>query len=364
MINDVFDILNSRNLKDFGLKKPLDHTNATEVLSFCADAKNYLLSLTTKVSYKKTVKVNKESRTVFEIKTVPLHKCNANTGVIGLLTCINSMEYLYTTLIVETKALSYLTMFKFSQDHIELFFGKIRSLGGFNNNPNARQFKSAYKKILSHLELSSKFTGNCLPLESLPILQSGLKNINNSSHNCRYEEIEEETISSAFIKQRFNEQAIDDTYKTNCAHLSETIDETPNNEIKNQIVGYISGYVVYQLLKKIMCDDCKNNLLATQKQWFHKLVDVKDMGGLCYASESVFAINTKTENIIRHYNKLSGGKVMLKKYDKTFLTLKALYLLSNVKIFKQIDAHTKDQCSHIYDLTKAVIQRYVDVRLH
>lgn len=99
-----------------------------------------------KSGIQKTIKVNKEPQTVFEIKKVPLHKCAANTGVIGLLVCLNSMEYLCNTRIVETKSMSYLTMFKFSQDHIELFFGKIRSLGGFNNNPNARQFKSAYKK--------------------------------------------------------------------------------------------------------------------------------------------------------------------------------------------------------------------------
>lgn len=363
LINDIFDILNSRNLKDYGLKKPLDSKNVTEVMSLCHQAKTYLLSLSTKVAYKKTIRVNRESRTVIEFRQVPLHKCQANTGIVGLLVCINSLEYLYKSL-VESKAVSYLMTFKFSQDHVELFFGKIRSLGGFNNNPNARQFKSAYKKMLSHLELSSKFTGNCLPLENLPILQGNLQNINKSSLSYRHEEVDEETISKAFIKKRLNEESSEDKYNSNCDQLAQTIDETHNDEIKNQIVGYISGFVVYQLLKKLHCDDCKNILLATQKEWFHKLVDLKDMGGLCYASKDVFVINTETENIIRHYIKLSGGKFMLKMYSKAFLTTKVIQSLLNINIFTQIDGHTKDQFHHIYDLTKVIIEKYVDIRLH
>lgn len=147
------------------------------------------------------------------------------------------MEYLYTTLI-ETKAIQYLTMFKFCQDHIELFFRKIRSLGGFYNNPNVRQFKSAYKKILSHLEFSSKFSGNCLPLENLPISQSVLHNINISARSYRHEDVEEETISSAFIKMRQNEEATERIYESNCDHLSRSINETPDNQTSVRLLDW------------------------------------------------------------------------------------------------------------------------------
>lgn len=99
LVNDLFDILNSRNMADFGYRAPLNESNAGNILKLCADAKNYLLSLKTKVLYKKTKTVNKQKRVVYETKTVYLHKCKANTGVIGLLIYINSLEYLYSTLI-------------------------------------------------------------------------------------------------------------------------------------------------------------------------------------------------------------------------------------------------------------------------
>lgn len=41
--------------------------------------------------------------------------------------------------------MSYLLSYKLSQDHLEIFFSAMRSRGDFNNNPNAVQFRAAYK---------------------------------------------------------------------------------------------------------------------------------------------------------------------------------------------------------------------------
>ena len=38
--------------------------------------------------------------------------------------------------------------YKFSQDHLELFFGEVRASGGSNNNPTAQQFTVIYKRLL------------------------------------------------------------------------------------------------------------------------------------------------------------------------------------------------------------------------
>ncbi|CAG9136031.1 unnamed protein product [Plutella xylostella] len=56
---------------------------------------------------------------------------------------------------IRQQRLRYLTTYRLSQDHIELFFGSIRMHGGHNDNPNARQFKGIYRKLLCHMELKS-----------------------------------------------------------------------------------------------------------------------------------------------------------------------------------------------------------------
>jgi len=69
-----------------------------------------------------------------------------------------------------TTGMSFVCTYIFSQDHTELFFGKIRSLFGFNNNPSVTQFYSAYRKLLVQNEINDVLKGNCVPLERVPIL--------------------------------------------------------------------------------------------------------------------------------------------------------------------------------------------------
>jgi len=49
----------------------------------------------------------------------------------------------------------------FPQDHLELFFGYVRSSLGSNNNPTCRQFESIFKKLMTKLELQDVRGGNC-----------------------------------------------------------------------------------------------------------------------------------------------------------------------------------------------------------
>lgn len=62
---------------------------------------------------------------------------------------------------LKEKKLTFLLTYKLSQDHLEMFFACIRRCDGFNNNPTARQFKSAYKKLLTHINISVPLTANC-----------------------------------------------------------------------------------------------------------------------------------------------------------------------------------------------------------
>ena len=51
--------------------------------------------------------------------------------------------------------------YKFSQDHLELLFNKIRQRGGWNNNPNAHAFKMALRRILIQNSIQPSKIGNC-----------------------------------------------------------------------------------------------------------------------------------------------------------------------------------------------------------
>ena len=79
-------------------------------------------------------------------------------------------------------------LYKSSQDHLEIFFGNIRAQNEYNNNPTARQFRSAYRKLVINVNnVQQTNGGNCIPLESIDILDysssDSIKVINKSTTN-------------------------------------------------------------------------------------------------------------------------------------------------------------------------------------
>lgn len=48
----------------------------------------------------------------------------------------------------------YLLLYKINKDHLEVLFSVMKNRGAFNNNSNAVQFLSVYKRLLVHHETS------------------------------------------------------------------------------------------------------------------------------------------------------------------------------------------------------------------
>lgn len=182
LMNNYFDIMNSRKFHFYGYKRPIDSKNKLEIFSMLDELKSYIIQLKFHVKTRRTLtRRNQTPRIVIQISKKKALETINNRGFLGALICIESLKTLYTTLIVEKQMLQYISTYRLSQDHLELFFGIIRKHGGYNNNPNVIQFRAAYKKTLNHLELRSSFTGNCLPLDNFSILNVSSKNITNST---------------------------------------------------------------------------------------------------------------------------------------------------------------------------------------
>jgi len=130
-VDRLFDFLNSRNPFSKGFKSAIFEKNILALEDIIIPLIDYLYSLNI---IKKNV-----SR--------PLYKSENKTFVIGFSICVKSMFSIAKSISKETK-LTYILTYKFSQDHIELLFARIRMRSGLNNNPNVPQFKTAMKQIL------------------------------------------------------------------------------------------------------------------------------------------------------------------------------------------------------------------------
>ncbi|EZA48371.1 THAP domain-containing protein [Ooceraea biroi] len=153
MMNDLFDIFNSRNLRQKFYERPINPDNYESVLYKLKECKEYLLNLK------------------FENGQLVV-RSNRKTGVLGFLINIESLKMLYQDICDKEQILPYIPLYQISQDHLEIFFGCIRAFGRQNNNPTVRQFKAAFKRLLLRTEIKGATTGNCIALDDIPILNA------------------------------------------------------------------------------------------------------------------------------------------------------------------------------------------------
>ena len=84
-----------------------------------------------------------------DLSKISLIKHRRKTFVLGFIVAATSVRNLSLNLLSRLESpFNFILTYKMSQDHVELLFAYIRGKNGFNNNPDARQLKSALKRIL------------------------------------------------------------------------------------------------------------------------------------------------------------------------------------------------------------------------
>lgn len=98
-----------------------------------------------------------------------------NTGFIGIRTCLTNIPRMFKK--VRNSVPEGLKTYSLNQDHVEIFFGAIRTRLGSNTNPSVLEFRAAYKRLLTYVQLEeSKDGANCLGnLEKIMVLRVNIK---------------------------------------------------------------------------------------------------------------------------------------------------------------------------------------------
>lgn len=185
------------------------------IIDIYEEFKTYLLSLNT-------------------VDGMPLHKSRRKTFIIGFLSTFQSILSLSSELLGPYQ---YIITFRFSQDHIETLFSKIRRMGGFNNNPPAPHFKAALKRLLCKQSIQTSKSANSLDCEAT----CGVFKLQWSRR-----------------KTPLPAQPLDDMDTSIISRLQNL------NPISENILFYISGYIVRSLQGTVDCAACGDALIAHQ----------------------------------------------------------------------------------------------------
>jgi len=317
IFNDAFDLLNVRT--KFNKKKckmALTNDNFNELKSYAVNIIEYIKQLGT--------------------STESILVSQRNTGFLGFIICLTNMFDLFN--ILKEKGLTYLLTYKLNQDHLETFFSALRSRGGFNDNPSAKQFETSYKRLLVRHEIEASDKGNCL-INDVQILYVSSQKKRSDGLFTEVDDIE--LFADAF----------DRDYLSRLCQLSPYIDE---------VVKYISGFVVRKLLTNI-CHVCATFITASSSNSI--LINLKNRGNLVFPSQDVIKITQFCERIIRtNYN-----IVRTRNNIKAILTIQIYQeICDSVFNDSKMTEHIMQQDlfdNHKSELIKSIIEIYLNLRL-
>lgn len=269
IIDRMFDILNSRNPFSRNYKAPLTTANFRTTEVFLKNSENFITSLKTP-------------------KGELVVKSKSFTGFVGFIFCSQSLLAIGSSLLsTNDRPHSYVLSYNFSQDRLELFFNAIRGSLGWNNNPSSRQFQFIYRRFLAHAGVVSDSSGNCIDF----------------TDEC--------TPSDPLVVDVCDEPP----------------PFNPTSLFVDNIVAYISGFVVRKLLKHTVCPDCRLLLIEDPKlvsSLDRTFINLKNNGGLISPSPDFVAIIKSAECFFRSaplkektHNHLTP-KVMISIMDSRF----------------------------------------------
>lgn len=146
LFNDLFDIFNTK----------YDRTNQN-IFKRPIRNKDLIFNFFDKsIEYIKALKFRNDSGRLQYIC-----KSQAKSGFVGYIINMHCSKMMYMDLIESSKLLEFIPTYYINQDAVEMFFGKIRSHGGYNDNPNVIQFQAAYRKLLANDSITVSRKGNC-----------------------------------------------------------------------------------------------------------------------------------------------------------------------------------------------------------
>ena len=346
-VDQLFDVLNSRNPLAKGYKSPLRVGNEHYWRPFLLSAIEYL----------KQLKLSNG-----QLMSESLRK----TGVIGFVASATSIMQVFDTLVANSQhpiPLTYILSYKFSQDHLELFFAVIRSRGGSNNNPSPIQLRATWKRLLTHNKIKDVTTGNCIPVENCRLLDINFS-LESLQSNAN---VNIETVSSV-RRDGEHEAAPDD-----CVH--DDHDYVPSVTYLSQFVENvtvcIAGFVVKSLVAHIDCEPCRESMIGGKMaedvvRSDFGLLHLRDLGGLITPSEDVIAVCKSSEHHIRQFigpmhKPLIGTNVRAR------IRHRVLSDFVGRDVFVSLTDHglgMDPMSNHRIEIIGAVADKYITIRLH
>lgn len=264
---------------------------------------------------------------------------------------MNSLEAMYKELIQEKKLMSEIPTYYLLQDVIEMFFGKIRSRCGFNNNPNMDQFKGAYRKLLANLEIASSNKSNCRAIETL---DSDLPE-NPFYSNVYFVSSKRATTTFEDIKEKYEQQTVEILMQVTKLNEIRTNDSLLDYASKFSI-AYIATSIENKILKspRFYCNNCRSVFEENEKYNAVDTIILKSPPCV-----STYKICENAERFFKLYN-IEQAEQTAKSFDFRVIYCLIFRTMNMETLFSQ--SSFSCDVSHKYQFIKCIVGEYIFMR--
>ena len=313
MMNNLFDMLNSKSKFGKHTKKPITLANYLDIEASVETYIDFLLSLK-------------------DTSGIPLIKGPRQCFVTGFYISARSILAISKKLLQrETLPFEYVLTYRFSQDTIEMFVSKIRGRLGWNNNPTALQLKYALRSLLLKNKVEAPATANCVATSDAKVQETS----------------QIDTSVSRLLLSA--------------------------NLWRADVLYYISGYIVHQILKSIDCPECVEALFDNSEvdhsyQKSTSLFSCKKYGNLIMPSQSVYSVVSTVDKLARKelctWSTMSQHEVLKIRMSvlqetrsRTFSSLQQHSIENHI-----LDTHLRDD--HVTLIIKLIVDKYLNLFFH
>lgn len=334
IFNNLFDIFNSRATSSKQIfKKPLCADNKTAIFKFFDEATRYIKNL--KVMNKKNRKI-------------PIVKSRNGISFRGYIINMAALKQIFEELVEEKMYIDSISTYLMSQDFLEIFFGKMRSFHGFNNNPDVICFQSAYKKLCSDVQVQPPLKSNSQQLHArLSIIASHSNIFKVSSLRPKLYTNTSVKPNSEFMKNVRKEK------KQIASAICQLEEMNKNYYLTDGFAGasiaYVAQLIEEKIKKNFFCKDCKS-IFEDDEKILNGFVSSTADSKPC---KSTYNICVTTDRYLRTHvwNDQSDFKI---KYFLIYQELKfdELYCATSFKNHED----------HKFHLIKTIINEYSRIR--
>lgn len=323
--NDIFDVLNmAEKDQTKGFKQPLCESTAETIFSFAETMETYINQMTIDVETKRGI-VRK-----------PILESRAQMGFRGFCIDLICLRGIYNGFVMDGPLEVFYTKM-FSQDHLETFFSLVRNRQGRNDNPNAVEFASAYKKLLI-----------CHPL----IISQNRNVISNATGLL--------TVSSRLKKQVISNNPTE-------TELIDINDEELNNIFSNSVEPFdehLNAYVALcvenriiqdtKLSKKGSCPMCTENLINSEEKINDEFLAMKD-GGNLQPCRSTHRIVISSEAVL----KIASSNEQRINFDQAKKTILNIFIMDELYSTSNFEHNQQD---HKEDFVQRIVKTYLTLK--